>query len=381
MKRTFHMIAALMLAAGSASAGSLESLKSSAADSFAAAAEQAPYQVPAAPVPARDNRDPLAEYYKYYGALEHYSQTAYLSPQESPEYLEAAAAGRYLRLRLEALEAELGAPPSRDELDRLSGRNKAAPVAWEVKDEIGDVLGLYGGLPDKGPGTRGVAIKAGYCQVNYVKNNTPFLVQYDGFLNKGEVILTFDDGPGQLTEEVAAAMKAGNAPSLFFVLGSKLGASGKALIKNSAAAGHENGVHGYWHATESGKPFTALSGAETLRQLRGVKESITGAAGKAPRFFRPPYGIISPDVLKSITSELGLIPVGWTIDSMDWSTKDPDALFKNTVSMIQKRGKGIVLLHDIHPQSRTAAKRLVKWLADNGYKVVSPDRLAKAFLN
>ncbi|MFA6434847.1 MAG: hypothetical protein WCW52_09145 [Elusimicrobiales bacterium] len=78
-------------------------------------------------------------------------------------------------------------------------------------------------------------------------------------------------------------------------------------------------------------------------------------------------------------SQFGLIPVGWTIDSLDWSTKDPDTLYRKTMALIQQRGKGIVLMHDIHPQSRTASKQLVKWLADHGYKVVSPERMAEAY--
>ena len=89
--------------------------------------------------------------------------------------------------------------------------------------------------------------------------------------------------------------------------------------------------------------------------------------------------MITPEAVKAIASGLGLVPVGWTIDTLDWSTKDPDLLFKKTVAMIQQRGKGIVLMHDIHPQSRTAALRLVKWLGANGYKAVSPERLTAAY--
>ena len=73
------------------------------------------------------------------------------------------------------------------------------------------------------------------------------------------------------------------------------------------------------------------------------------------------------------------MPVGWTIDTLDWSTKNPDELFEKTIALIKQRGKGIVLMHDIHDQSRLASKRLVKWLADNGYTVVSPERMTKAY--
>lgn len=347
------------------------------ASGFSLSAEQVrAVEVPAAPAPSPDRRALLAEYQEYYSALKDHSETAYRAPQGSPAYLEASAAGRYLRARLQSMAERLGGEPAGAELALVKDAKKAAGFSWAVQNELNDVFGFGA---EKAAEARGVPVKAGYCKINYVKNNVPFLVQFDGFLNKGEVILTFDDGPGPLTEEVSSAMKAGNAPSIFFVLGSKLGPNGRELVRKTAADGHEAAVHGYHHATESGKPFTALSTAETLRQLGGVKNGIAAAGGGAPRFFRPPYGIISPGALDAITSELGLIPVGWTIDTLDWSTKDPGELFDKTVAQIRRRGKGIVLMHDIHPQSRTAAKRLVKWLADNGYTVVSPDRLAKAY--
>jgi peptidoglycan/xylan/chitin deacetylase (PgdA/CDA1 family) len=353
-------------------------LKASASSFEASLGEMPEVELPAVPAPSADRSALLAEYAEYYSALKGYSETAFVSPQGSPAYLEASASGQYLRARLELMASALGGKPSGRELELALDGRKESSFSWAVLNELNDAFGFYGNKA-AGAETRGVPIKAGYCQINYVKNNVPFLVQHDGFLNKGEVILTFDDGPGPLTEEVSAAMKNGKAPSLFFVLGSKLGPNGRELVRKSAADGHQIGVHGYNHATESGKPFTALSTQETLRQLGGVKESAAKASGAEPKFFRPPYGVISVEAMKAITSELGLIPVGWTIDTLDWSTKDPDELYAKTVAQIRQRGKGIVLMHDIHPQSRTAAKRLVKWLADNGYTVVSPDRLAKAF--
>jgi effector-binding domain-containing protein len=47
--------------------------------------------------------------------------------------------------------------------------------------------------------------------------------------------------------------------------------------------------------------------------------------------------------------------------------------------MIKERGKGIILMHDIHPQSREVSRRLLVWLKENNYKVVSPDRITRAF--
>ncbi|MDA8244681.1 MAG: polysaccharide deacetylase family protein [Elusimicrobia bacterium] len=340
--------------------------------------EPGPVAVPAAASASEDAAALAADYDELYAALEAYSNAAFFSPQSSPQFLEASAAGQYLRARLEETAARI---------ERASGVpfvppvfRGAARVSYRVSRELDGVFGPYS--PDAGRGgAEGETydIRQGYCRVRYVKNNVPFLVQSDAFLKKGEVIITFDDGPGPLTDEVSADMRGAGVPAVFFVLGSKLGAEGKERISREAADGHSVAVHGYWHATESGKPLTAYTTGKIVEQFGGVKNAIRQASGSTPAFFRPPYGIITPEAVKALDSELGLVPVGWTVDTLDWSTKDPEQLFQNTISLIQRRGKGIVLMHDIHPQSRTAVKRLVKWLAENGYKTVSPDRLARAY--
>ncbi|MCM2266744.1 MAG: polysaccharide deacetylase family protein [Elusimicrobiales bacterium] len=354
------------------------SLTSAADTSLRLPRDPASVEVPAVPSPVPDRQYMVKEYLDYYSALETYSELAYLSPQDSQTFIEASAAGKYLRERLELTGARINreAGISREALDRITAAHNKAAISWKVLSEISDLFGFNG--PEERD-SRGVPVKQGYCQINYVKNNVPFLVQYDGFLAKGEVILTFDDGPGPLTEEVSGAMRAAGADSIFFVLGSKMGPNGKELVKKTAADGHEIAVHGYHHATESGKPFTALSTEKIVEQLGGVAASIETASGQKPTLFRPPYGIITPEALAALHSEHGLIPVGWTIDTLDWSTKDPDVLFEKTISLIRQRGKGIVLMHDIHAQSRTASKRLVRWLAENGFKVVSPARLNEAY--
>ncbi|HNW43019.1 MAG TPA: polysaccharide deacetylase family protein [Elusimicrobiales bacterium] len=349
----------------------------------------------------------LAEYSEYYSALTAVSEKAFAARQDSPEFYEARTYGVYLRARVEELSARLLRTERSDAFDvcaaifkvknasfnELISRMPAAmcpglsPKTSRAGRERGEVSGKISSELEKAfnfgaaekTAEKGEPIKAGYCQINYVKNGVPFLVQYDGFLKKGEVVLTFDDGPGSVTGEFSGVLKAGGAESLFFVLGSKLGTNGKATLAKEAADGHAVGVHGYYHATANEKPFTAMTTKAIIEQLGGVADTITAAAGQKPAFFRPPYGIITAEALRATDSQLGLTPVGWTIDTLDWSTKDPDQLYANTISMIQKRGKGIVLMHDIHSQSRAAAAKLLKWLADNGYKVVSPDRLAQAY--
>jgi hypothetical protein len=47
--------------------------------------------------------------------------------------------------------------------------------------------------------------------------------------------------------------------------------------------------------------------------------------------------------------------------------KSPDELFTKVTQMLTKRGKGILLMHDIHSQSRAAVPRLLEWMKNNGF--------------
>ncbi|MCK9225222.1 MAG: polysaccharide deacetylase family protein [Candidatus Muirbacterium halophilum] len=210
---------------------------------------------------------------------------------------------------------------------------------------------------------------------------TPFLVQSDSFLKAGEIILTFDDGPTTINNRTASVTEVLNSfgyESIFFVLGKSITSNTSSLLLAQKKLADVS-VHGMHHATPSGSPFTAMSRDEILSDLTKVKNKINSITNKTPHFFRPPYGVIRKSDLDAIMDKLNLIPVGWTIDSLDWSTKNPDELFQKMKSLISKRGKGILLMHDIHEQSALSFARLAEWLKDNNYKIVSPSRLIEAY--
>ena len=316
-----------------------------------------------------------ADYDGYLATLSYYSNVAYKAVPGTDAYLEASIAGDYLRGKADAIEAELRAAGKPLPLAGAPGRD-----LLPSEKIMAELRGVFGFGTDSGR-NEPVSIKQGFAKIVYVKGTTPYLAQEDSFLNKGEVILTFDDGPapGEYSREVADNLKANSAQAAFFVLGEKLGPAGKAMIKAEAEDGHFVSVHGYHHATETGKPFTAYTTEHTLDQLGQVAGAIVSATGVKPELFRPPYGVIGADALKAVISDLNLVPLGWTIDTMDWSIKSPDELYAKTIASIKQRGKGIILMHDIHPQSRATAKRLLQWFKENNYKVVSPDRIVRAF--
>ena len=60
------------------------------------------------------------------------------------------------------------------------------------------------------------------------------------------VVLTFDDGPTEWTEEILDILRARRVPATFFVLGARAAARPD-LVRRMHAEGHEVGVHTFTH--------------------------------------------------------------------------------------------------------------------------------------
>lgn len=68
-----------------------------------------------------------------------------------------------------------------------------------------------------------------------------------------------------------------------------------------------------------------------------------------------------------------MIPVLWTVDSMDWSLKDPEKVVQRVVSQVQDGD--IILMHDDYATSVEAALTIVDRLLEEGYTFVTVDQL------
>jgi peptidoglycan/xylan/chitin deacetylase (PgdA/CDA1 family) len=59
------------------------------------------------------------------------------------------------------------------------------------------------------------------------------------------------------------------------------------------------------------------------------------------------------------------------IDSKNYFNTTPVAATKLTMDLLHKRGRGIILMHDIHKRAATMLPTLLSKLEAEGYKVVT----------
>ncbi len=187
---------------------------------------------------------------------------------------------------------------------------------------------------------------------------------YD-FLNPKEVVLTFDDGPlPNRTTAVLAALNAECTRAIFFSVG-KVASGYPEILRDVAKAGNTIGAHTMLHKDLSKMPFNEAKD-EIEKSISVVHRAVGGPT--AP-FFRFPFLRDSPETLKYLAGR-NIAVFSTDIDSFDFKGGQPDKLVKHIMSLLDKRGKGIILMHDIQPHTGKAMPDLLKALKAGGYKVV-----------
>lgn len=153
------------------------------------------------------------------------------------------------------------------------------------------------------------------------------------------VALTFDDGPDPCsTPWFLEALQRLGWKATFFMLGSMVRRA-PSLAAEVVAAGHEVALHGDLHRSHLGRSPWALRS-----DLSRGHTSVAEATGMPPRFYRPPYGVLTTGTLLA-TRHLSLRPVLWTTWGRDWTARATPASVLAEVRANLSPG-ATVLLHD-----------------------------------
>lgn len=181
------------------------------------------------------------------------------------------------------------------------------------------------------------------------------------------VALTFDDGPHpDVTPRILDTLDKHGAKATFFMLGSQVEYY-PSLANRVEEEGHEIGNH-----TMNHQDLTVLGREEVREEMQGSRSIIEDAIGHAPSLLRPPYGASNGDV-EQVTSELGQSMVMWSVDSLDWKSRDAQAVNEKVMSNVTEGS--IVLLHDIHSSTADALPQLLDSLEEHGYQMVTVSQL------
>ena len=143
---------------------------------------------------------------------------------------------------------------------------------------------------------------------------------------KPMVALTFDDGPdASNTEQILKSLKSVNGRATFFLVGSRIEGE-EDIVQQEFNAGHEIGNHSWDHQYASN-----ISEKKQRAEMNKTNDAIKKVIGEYPTVFRCPGGITS-----NVYETENINPIIlWSIDTLDWSTKNSQATF-NAIKSVFK---------------------------------------------
>lgn len=185
-------------------------------------------------------------------------------------------------------------------------------------------------------------------------------------LQKGEVVLTFDDGPRPETlDRVLQALAAQCVKATFFMTGANLEQYPE-LGLSVVRAGHTPALHSFAHPS-----LKSMTVAAQLADLGQGMQAFARVFGGTPAAYRFPFLEETPAILAALKdSKITVASVDVGIDDYSPNDMRSAALVKRLVERLYASGGGIVLMHDANEATVEALPALLAAIRDNGYKVV-----------
>ncbi len=187
--------------------------------------------------------------------------------------------------------------------------------------------------------------------------------------------ITMDDGPHPVhTKGMIKAISNVGMKGHFFWLSRQMELYPD-LVKAAGDAGFKRSSHSYTHAN-----LPKLGEVGLKKEIDDATDTFEKIVGERPTFFRCPYGACNGNgsrIRQKIANQK-MIHAFWNVDSLDWQDKNAYSIYERVKKQMEINGRGIVLFHDIHPQSVEAMKLVVGYIKSKPeWKVYTLDEIMK----
>ena len=186
------------------------------------------------------------------------------------------------------------------------------------------------------------------------------------FLGRKEAVLTFDDGPMPgITRSILDTLDRFCTKATFFSVG-RMAVAYPETVREVLRRGHTLGTHTWSHPMSL--PRLGLERARD--QIEAGFAAVAIAAGEpiAP-FFRFP-GLNDSEALVAHLEGRGIATFTVDVVSNDSYIASSERLIEKTLARLEAEGGGIMLFHDIKPQTARALPVILAEMKTRGYAIV-----------
>ena len=181
------------------------------------------------------------------------------------------------------------------------------------------------------------------------------------------ISISFDAAWGnEDTQQLIDILERYQVKATFFVVGEWVDKYPESVLALHEA-GHEVMNHSNTHAH-----LPQLSTQQIIDDLNACNDKIESVTGVRPTLIRPPYGDYDDNSILAIRS-MGMEPIQWDVDSLDWKDLSAGEITKRVTSRVQ--AGSIVLFHNAALHTPEALPAILEALLQEGYTFVPISQL------
>jgi peptidoglycan/xylan/chitin deacetylase (PgdA/CDA1 family) len=183
-----------------------------------------------------------------------------------------------------------------------------------------------------------------------------------------EVVITFDDGPiPKYTSRILDTLANECVKATFLMVG-EMAKAHPDEVRRIFAEGHTIGTHSYSHPFTFRRMTEQQAGKEIDDGIEAVQNALGDSKELAP-FFRVP-GFLTAKPTEAALAARGLMTWSADFPADDWKNISSAEIVKRAMSRLEAKGRGVLLLHDIHERTVEALPLILNELKTHGYHIV-----------
>ena len=188
-------------------------------------------------------------------------------------------------------------------------------------------------------------------------------------LNDHEVVITFDDGPLPPYSNIILDILASQCVKATYFLIGRMAHQYPSIVRRIYNAGHTIGTHTQNHPLALQRLPLQRVGSEVEGGIVSVDATLGDPKALSP-FFRIP-GLARTNAIDNYLASKALVTWSADVVADDWFRHiAAKTIVQRAMQRLEAKGRGILLLHDIHPATAMALPTLLKELKARGFHVV-----------
>ena len=188
-------------------------------------------------------------------------------------------------------------------------------------------------------------------------------------LNDHEVVITFDDGPLPPYSNIILDTLASQCVKATYFLIGRMAHEYPSIVRRIYNAGHSIGTHTENHPLALQRLPLQRVASEVASGVTSVDVALGDPKALSP-FFRIP-GLARNNAIDNYLASKSLVTWSADVVADDWFRHiSAKSIVQRAMRRLEAKGRGILLLHDIHPATAMALPMLLQELKTRGFRVV-----------